>query len=395
MKSTRRKILKSALMAGVVMASGPLYLQPAAAEDTIKIGASFSVTGGQSSIDSPALNGAKLKAEEINAAGGVLGKKIELVIYDTKTDPTVIASSASQLINQDKVVAGVGLDDSDAVLALGPIFQAAGVPFVTPGATSPKLPDQVGSTMFLACFGDNVQAAAGAEFVLNTLNGKSVYLLRDNATEYTTLLAKFFQEAYEHAGGKIVLADDYKHGDTSFTAQITKLKALAEKPDVLYVAAQPDDIGVVVKQIRQAGLEQPIVGGDGYDTPLLLSVGGKAANNVYFTTHAFMAENSTEGIVKFYNAYKAAYNTVPENAFAALGYDTVGLVADAIGRAGVADPAKIRDALAATQGYKGITGSISYGPDSRVPNKTVSIIGVKDEKLYLAGEITPTWVAKP
>jgi branched-chain amino acid transport system substrate-binding protein len=378
MMSTRRKILKSALMAGVVMACGPLYLQPAAAEDTIKIGASFSVTGGQSSIDSPALNGAKLKAEEINAAGGVLGKKIELVIYDTKTDPTVIASSASQLINQDKVVAGVGLDDSDAVLALGPIFQAAGVPFVTPGATSPKLPDQVGSTMFLACFGDNVQAAAGAEFVLNTLNGKSVYLLRDNATEYTTLLAKFFQEAYEHAGGKIVLADDYKHGDTSFTAQITKLKALAEKPDVLYVAAQPDDIGVVVKQIRQAGLEQPIVGGDGYDTPLLLSVGGKAANNV-----------------KFYNAYKAAYNTVPENAFAALGYDTVGLVADAIGRAGVADPAKIRDALAATQGYKGITGSISYGPDSRVPNKTVSIIGVKDEKLYLAGEITPTWVAKP
>ena len=395
MMSTRRKILKSTLMAGVVMASGLLYLQPAVAEDTIKIGASFSVTGGQSSIDSPALNGAKLKAEEINAAGGVLGKKIELVIYDTKTDPTVIASSASQLINQDKVVAGVGLNDSDAVLALGPIFQAAGVPFVTPGATSPKLPDQVGSTMFLACFGDNVQAAAGAEFVLNTLNGKSVYLLRDNATEYTTLLAKFFQEAYEHAGGKIVLADDYKHGDTSFTAQITKLKALAQKPDVLYVAAQPDDIGVVVKQIRQAGLQQPIVGGDGYDTPLLLSVGGKAANNVYFSTHAFMADDSTEGIVKFYKAYKAAYNTVPENAFAALGYDTVGLVADAISRAGAADPAKVRDALAATQGYKGITGSISYGPDSRVPNKTVSIIGVKDEKLYLAGEVTPTWVAKP
>ena len=395
MMSTRRKILRSAVVAGIAMASGPLCLQPSAAEDTIKIGASFSVTGNQSSIDAPALNGAKLKAEEINAAGGVLGKKIELVIYDTKTDPTVIASSASQLINQDKVVAGVGLDDSDAVLALGPIFQTAGVPFVTPGATSPKLPDQVGSNMFLACFGDNVQAAAGAEFVLNQLNGKTVYLLRDNATEYTTLLAKFFKEAYEHGGGKIVLADDYKHGDTSFTAQITKLKALAEKPDVLYVAAQPDDVGVVVKQIRQAGLEQPIVGGDGYDTPLLLSVGGKAANNVYFTTHAFMAEDGTEAIVKFYKAYKAAYNTVPENAFAALGYDTVGLVADAISRAGAADPAKIRDALAATQGYQGITGSISFGPDSRVPNKTVSIIGVKDDKLYLAGEVTPTWVAKP
>jgi len=395
MTSTRRIVLRSAIAAGFAVASGSLLLQPAMAQDTIKIGAPFSVTGNQSSIDGPALNGAKLKAEEINAAGGVLGKKIELVIYDTKTDPTVIASSASQLINQDKVVAGLGLDDSDAVLALGPIFQTAGVPFVTPGATSPKLPDQVGSTMFLGCFGDNVRAAAGAEFVLNKLNGKSVYLLRDNATEYTTLLAKFFQEAYEHAGGKIVLADDYKHGDTSFTAQITKLKALAEKPDVLYVAAQPDDIGVVVKQIRQAGLMQPIVGGDGYDTPLLLSVGGGAANNVYFTTHAFMSEGSTEGIVKFYKAYQAAYNTVPENAFAALGYDTVGLVADAITRAGAADPAKIRDALAATQGYAGITGSISFGAESRVPNKTVSIIGVKDDKLYLAGEVTPTWVPKP
>jgi branched-chain amino acid transport system substrate-binding protein len=353
------------------------------------------VTGGLASVEAPALNGAKLKAAEINAAGGVLGKKIELVIYDTKTDPTVIAATGSQLLNQDKVSVALAFADSDAVLAMAPQFQAAGVALVTPGATSPKLPDQVGSDMFLACFGDNVQAAAGAEFVLNTLKGKTVYLLRDNTTEYTTLLAKYFQEAYEHGGGKIVLTDDYKHGDTSFTAQITKLKALTDKPDVLYVSAQPDDIGVVVKQIRQAGITQPIVGGDGYDTPLLLSVGGKAANNVYFSTHAFMAEDSTPGIVKFYQAYKAAYGTPPENAFAALGYDTVGLIVDAIGRAGSNDPAKIRDALAATQGFKGITGTISYSPDSRVPNKTVSIIGVKDDKLYLAAEVTPTWVAKP
>jgi branched-chain amino acid transport system substrate-binding protein len=394
MTLTRRTVVGLAVSAGLAITSSALS-RPAAAEDTIKIGAPFNVTGALSSVDAPALNGAKLKAKEINDAGGVLGKKIELVIYDTKTDPTVIASTASQLINQDKVVAGLGFADSDAALALGPIFQTAGVPFVTPGATSPKLPEQVGSDMFLACFGDNVQAAAGAEYVLNKLSGKTVYLLRDNTTEYTTLLAKYFKEAYENGGGKIVLADDYKHGDTSFTAQITKLKALPTKPDVLYVSAQPDDIGVVVKQIRQAGITQPIVGGDGYDTPLLLSVGGKAANNVYFSTHAFMSEDSTPGIVKFYQAYKAAYNTPPENTFAALGYDTLGLIADAITRAGAADPAKIRDALAATQGYQGITGSISFAPDSRVPTKTVSIIGVKDDKLFLAAEVTPTFVAKP
>ena len=394
MNTTRRNVVGLAVMAGFAIASGALVV-PAAAEDTIKIGAPFNVTGGLSSVEAPALNGAKLKAKEINDAGGVLGKKIELVIYDTKTDPTVIASTGSQLLNQDKVSVAVGFADSDAVLALAPQFQTAGVPLVTPGATSPKLPDQVGDVMFLACFGDNVQAAAGAEFVLGKLNAKTVYLLRDNTTEYTTLLAKYFKEAFENGGGKIVLADDYKHGDTSFTAQITKLKALPEKPDVLYVSAQPDDIGVVVKQIRQAGITQPIVGGDGYDTPLLLSVGGKAANNVYFSTHAFMAEDSTPGIVKFFQDYKAAYGTAPENAFAALGYDTVGLVVDAIARAGSAEPAKIRDAIAATQDYKGITGAISYSQGSRVPDKTVSIIGVKDDKLYLASEVTPTWIAKP
>jgi branched-chain amino acid transport system substrate-binding protein len=395
MSLTRRDMLKLGAASGIAIAAGAAWPGSARADDTIKIGAPFNVTGGLSSLDAPALNGAKLKAKEINAAGGVLGKQIELVVYDTKTDPTVIASSASQLINQDKVPVAFGFTDSDSALALGPIFQQAGVPFVTPGATSPKLPEQVGSDMFLACFGDNVQAAAGAEFVLGKLGGKTAYLLRDNSTEYTTLLAKYFEAAYSHGGGQILLKDDYKSGDKSFTAQITKLKALVQKPDVVYIAAMPDDIGLVVKQMRQAGVMQPIVGGDGYDTPLLLSVGGKAADDVYYSTHAYMAEDSTPGIVKFYKDYQAAYGTPPENAFAALGYDTLGLVVDAISRAGAADPAKIRDALAATQGYKGITGSISFRPGIRVPDKTVTIIGVKDEKLYLASEVTPSWISAP
>ncbi len=379
--------------AGLALAAG--LITSAAFADTIKIGAPFNVTGALSSLDAPALNGAKLKIKEINDAGGVLGEQLELVVYDTKTDPTVIASVASQLVNQDKVPVALGFTDSDSVLALGPIFQQAGIPFVTPGATSPKLPDQVGTDIFLACFGDNVQAAAGAEFVKGKLNGKNVYLLRDNSTEYTTLLAKYFEDAFTHDGGTIVGKDDYKSGDKSFTAQITKLKASGTKPDVIYVAAMPDDIGLVVKQMRQAGVMQPIVGGDGYDTPLLVQVGGKASDDVYYSTHAYMATYSTPGIQKFYKDYKAAYGTDPENAFAALGYDTVGLIADAIKRAGAADPAKIRDAIAATDGYAGITGSITYPKDTRVPAKTVTMIGVKDEKLFLGGEVKPTYIAAP
>ena len=386
--------LHTAFAMGLSLAVG-VAASTALAADTIKIGAPFNVTGALSSLDAPALNGAKLKVKEINDAGGVLGKKLELVVYDTKTDPTVIASVASQLINQDHVPVAIGFTDSDSVLALGPIFQQSGIPFVTPGATSPKLPEQIGNEVFLACFGDNVQAAAGAEFVMKQLKGKNVYLLRDNSTEYTTLLAKYFDEAFGHDGGKIIGTDNYKSGDKSFTAQITKIKASATKPDVIYVSAMPDDIGLIVKQMRQAGIMQPIVGGDGYDTPLLTQVGGKASNDVYYSTHAYMATDSTPGIQKFYKDYKAAYGTDPENAFAALGYDTVGLVADAITRAGAADPAKIRDAIAATDGFAGITGSISYPKDMRVPAKTVTMIGVKDEKLFLAGEVKPTYIAAP
>lgn len=396
MTSTTSIKRRTLLAAGVGLAAIMAAPFAANAADTIKIGAPFNVTGALSSLDAPALNGAKLKAKEINDAGGVDGKKIELVIYDTKTDPTVIASVASQLLNSDKVPVAMGFTDSDSALALGPIFQQAGVPFVTPGATSPKLPEQVGTDMFLACFGDNVQAAAGADFVLNKLKAKKVYLLRDNSTEYTTLLAKYFDEAFTHGGGTIVARDDYKSGDKSFTAQITKLKALSDKPDVLYVSAMPDDIGLIVKQMRQAGVTQPIVGGDGYDTPLLIQVGGSAANDTYYSTHAYMAtEGSTDAIKKFYTDYKAAYGTDPENAFAALGYDTVGLIADAVKRAGSDDPAKIRDAIAATKNFPGITGSITYPEGSRVPQKTVTMIGVKDDKLMLAAEITPSFIPEP
>src|SRR3954447_8714080 len=285
-----------------------------AAGDTIKIGAPANLTGALSSLDQPTLNGEKLKAKEINDTGGVLGKQIELVVYDTKSDPTVIASVGSQLVNQDKVPVIAAFTDSDSVLAMGPIAEQAGIPFVTPGAPSPQLPDQVGKNIFLACFGDNVQAAAGAGFLPKNLHAQNAYLIADNSTEYTTLLASYFKQAFEHEGGKLLGEDYYKSGDRSFAAQITKLKALGTKPDAVYIAAMPDDIGLVVKQMRQSGITQPIVGGDGYDTPLLLSVGGDAANGVYYSTHVFMAEDSTPAIQKFYQAYQQAYGTAPETA---------------------------------------------------------------------------------
>jgi branched-chain amino acid transport system substrate-binding protein len=365
-----------------------------AADETIRIGMPANLTGDLSSLDGPMVSGAKLKAQQINAAGGVLGKMLELVIVDTRTDRATVAAEGKQLIAR-RPAAIVAYTDSDSVLTLGPLAQEAGIPFVTPGATSPKLPGEIGDALFLACFGDNVQAAAGAEFLHRTLRARTVYLLSDTTNVYTTLLSSYFKQAFAHDGGTILLEDTYKADDVSIASQIARLLALPAKPDALYVAALPDDIGPLVKQLRAAGVNQPIVGGDGYDTPLLLGIGGAAANDVYFSTHVYMAEDGTDAVKAFYAAYKAAYGRAPENAFAGLGYDAVGLVAQAIAKAGSAEPTKIRATLATTENFAGITGTVSYRPGSRIPDKSVAIIGVKDGRLSLAAELTPSWVPAP
>ena len=366
------------------------------ANDPIKIGVIYNVTGGQASLDVPSYNGAKLAVKEVNAAGGIMGRQIQIVFYDGKTDATVIGNSATQLVETDKVVAMMGFSDSDMTLAAAPIAAKAGVIFVTSGATSPKLPDQVPDYLFLACFGDNVQAAAGAEYAFNTLKYKSVYLLTDQGSEYTKLLSKYFKERYIEMGGQVILEDSYQTGDKDFSAQITKLKGAATQPDFLYIAAQPDDIGTIIKQFRDSGIDKAIMGGDGYDTPLLVQIAGKGATNVYFSTHSLMDKDlGTDPVKKFMNAYLAEYKNLPENAFAGLGYDTMKLILDAVKRANSTDPKAIRDALATTKDLPGVTGILSYVGGSRVPQKGVSIILIKDGKLTLGAEVVPAKVPAP
>jgi branched-chain amino acid transport system substrate-binding protein len=364
--------------------------------NTIKIGMLFNMTGSQASLDAPSANGANLAAKELNAAGGVLGKQIQLVAFDGKSDAATIGTAATQLAQTDKVVAMFGFSDSDMVMAAAPTAAKAGVVFVTSGATSPKLPEQVPDYLYLACFGDNVQAAAGAEYAVDTLKAKTVYLLIDKGMEYTLLLGKYFKERFVELGGTVVLEDNYQTGDKDFSAQITKLKGQKAKPDMLYIAAGPDDVGTIVKQFRDAGVKSPIMGGDGYDTPLLVQVAGKGAENVYFTTHSLMDPKlGTDAVKKFIAAYQAEFKVPPENAFAGLGYDTVKLLADSIKRAGSADPKAIRKALQATKDLPGVTGAITYQEGSRIPQKGVTVILVKDGTFTLAQEVVPQKVPQP
>jgi branched-chain amino acid transport system substrate-binding protein len=394
-----RKVVGALLSVGLIACAAVASLAGVAnAQDPIRIGGGFALTGAESALDVPAYNGATLAVEEINAAGGINGQPLEMITHDSQYDMAVTAQTARQYVEEDDVVAVIGFTDSDSVLAAGPIIDEAGIPFITVGATSPKLPDQVGTKSdmtYLASFGDNVQAAAGAEYAYKEF-GDTAYLLWDNGVEYTTLLADYFKSRFTELGGSIALEDSYPTEATDFSAQIAKVAALPEQPDFYYIAAMPYNVGPVVKQMRDAGLTGPIVGGDGYDTPDLVAVAGPASDNVFFTTHALMdAQGGTEPIKAFMAAYEARWGHPVENAFAALGYDTVRLLADVITRAGSTDPAALKAAIEATNAFPGITGSITLTPEAHVPQKGVTIIAVKDGAFTLGAEVVPESVPAP
>ena len=353
----------------------------------IKLGALYNLTGGMSSIDAPAFDGAKLKAKEINQAGGLLGgRSIDIIAIDTKTDPMAAAAGAQDILFKG-VVAGFGYGDTNFVLAAAPLFQKNGVPFVTSGATHPELPQWVGDYFFMVPFGDDDQSYAIADYAYNKLGARNIVVWTDNSMDFTTALSKFFMDRFTRLGGKIVLENSFMAGDQDFSVLIASLKTATPKPDAVFIAAVPSEAGLTVRQIREAGLNLPIVSGDGFDTELITSVPGpKLANNVFFSTHTYRGDHRPE-VLAFIEAYQKAYGREPENAFAALGYDTVGLIADAITRAGSTDGVKLKEALAGTRDYQGVTGKIAYTRPSRVPAKAVSIIGVHNGQY----KVEQTW----
>ncbi len=373
------------LCAVVAWVTAPVGAQP----QTVKIGALFNVTGGMSSIDAPGLNGAKLAVKEWNARGGVLGRRIELAAEDGKTDQTTVANAMSKLINVERVVAVGGLNDSTFALAAGPIAQKAKVPFVIAGATLPNLPDQIGDYAFMVPFTDDAQAFVGAIYTVKTLKARRVWVMTDKAYDYTLTLTKFYKQKLLELGGVVVAEDVYQSGDKDFSAQITRLRRISPPPDALFISAVPDDIGLIVRQIRSAGIRIPIVGGDGYDTELLVTIPGKAlADNIYFTTHVSLTSKAAV-VANFVKAYTKEYGRGPENAFAALGYDTFNLLLDAIRRAGRPDPAAIKAALEQTRGFRAVTGTISYEGGRHVPKKSVTVIKVVKGEFQFATETTP------
>lgn len=365
--------MRSILTASVVAMAA--MLGTASAQETIKIGALYNLTGGMSSLDGPSLKGAQLAAKQINEAGGLLGRQIELIAPDGQTDQQETAIAAQRVLSEG-VVAGFGQSDTTFVMAAAPLFQEAGIPFLTSGATHPELPQWVGEYMFMTAFGDDDQSYAIADYAFDELGTRRVAVWTDNSMDFTRALSRFFIERFEEKGGEIVGQDIFMMGDTDFSAQIARLAAIDPAPDAVFVSAIPSEAGLSVRQIREQGLDITIISGDGFDTQLVSTVPGpELANDVYFSTHTYLGDDRPE-VQQFIDDYQAEYGIEPENSFAPLGYDALNLLADAIRRADSVEPAAIRDALAETRGFQAVTGEISYTRETMVPPKPISIISV-------------------
>jgi branched-chain amino acid transport system substrate-binding protein len=363
----------------------------------IVIAGIFGVTGDLGPFDGPGSKGAQLAANQVNAAGGVNGRKINFSVQDYKSVvPTAVnlAKHVTVDLNADAVV---GFADPAAAIPAGEQVQMARRIFVTYGATAPKIPDTVGDLAFLSCFGDNVQASAAAEFALRKF-GKTAAVIWDNSAAYTQGLRTYFTSTFSAIQGTILIDLPFD-GSTvmDLSPYIAMVQALPTPPSFIYLPVAPPGPSPeqAVMQIRGKGLMMPIIGADAYDDGMLPTI-GSAANNVYYTTHAWLDPSTQDSTVKaFITAYNAAYKTAPENVFAALGYDAVKLLADAIGRAGSTQPDALKQALGSTSQFAGVTGLISYHAPSRVPLKGVTVVGIQSQMTMLSDEFVPQHVPVP
>ena len=374
-------------MAALVVSAGAR-----AAEGTVVLGAVYNLSGPQAAFDRPSYRGAELAVLQANAKGGVLGKPVDLLLADPGSDLQAAAEQTRRLVEENPALSAVfGLSDSGMVLAAAPAAAGQGLAFVTSGATSPRLPGQVPEALFLACFGDNVQAAAAADYAFITLGARTASILYDSSKIYTTLLQGYFRTRFERLGGTIVSVESYP----ATGAPDGVPQGLAAADVVFLSAEQPEEAAAWIGRLRAAGFAVPILGGDGYASSEEWAK-HPGVKDVYFTTHAYLGpDNPDPAVRKFVEDYRTANDGRSPDSFAALGYDTAGLLLAAIRKAGGADPAQVLTSLSRLTDYRGVTGTISYGEGRRIPQKSVTILEIRDGALRFVEEVRPENVPAP
>ena len=352
-------------------------------DNEIVIGEYSSLTGTTATFGQSTHNGIMLALDEINQAGGLLGKRVRIITEDTQSRPEEAAAVVTKLINRDKVKAVLGEVASSRSLAAAPICQSNQIPMVSPSSTNPEVTKK-GDYIFRVCFIDPFQGAVLAKFAMNSIKVKRVAILKDVKNDYSVGLAEFFSKIYKDLGGEIVGEQAYSEGDTDFKAQLTALKEL--RAEAILVPGYYTEAALIVKQARELGIKAAFIGGDGWDSQKLIEIGGDSMNNCYYSNH-YTADDTSPAVQNFVAKYKARFNQTPD-ALAALGYDAANIVFDAIKRAGNTEGPKIRDALASTKGFLGVTGQISIDSE-RNANKSAVIIEIKDNKIAYRETVNP------
>ncbi|MFZ5989607.1 MAG: ABC transporter substrate-binding protein [Bacillota bacterium] len=357
-------------------------------QNEVKIGLNFELSGGAASYGSDTVDGILMAFEEINAAGGVLGKEITYVKLDNKTDPAEATSVATRLATKDKVSAILGPATTGATKATIPVADKNKVPVISGSATADDVTvDSKGvkEYAYRICFNDSFQGTVMANFASNNLNAKSAVILMDNSSDYGKGLAKTFKETFTKNGGAIVAEEAFVKDEKDFNAILTKIKD--KQFDILLISGYYNEAGLIIKQARALGIDKPVLGGDGLDSPVLAELAGKSAlNKVYFSNH-YSSLDKDPVIVKFMGEFKKKFNKEP-NAFNALGYDLGYFIADAVKRAGSSDSVKIKEALDATKEFKGVTGKFSID-ENHNPVKTAVVIELKDGEQASAVKVEP------
>jgi branched-chain amino acid transport system substrate-binding protein len=351
--------------------------------DTIKVGEFASMTGSEASFGQSSHKGTELAIEDLNAAGGVLGKKFELIMEDDQSQAGQPATVVRKLISRDGVVAILGEVASSRSLEAAPICQQNQIPMISPSSTNPKV-TQVGDYIFRVCFIDPFQGTVMANFALHTLHLKNVAVLTDVKSDYSLGLAKFFKEGFIAGGGAISTEQNYSGGDKDFNAQLTSIKAA--NPDGIFVPGYYTEVGLIALQAKQLGITVPIFGGDGWESSALVSIGGTALEGDYYSTH-FSPEDTAPAVQEFVKKFKAKYNETPD-AMAALGYDSAMILAAAIKTAGTTDGPKVRDALAATKDFQGVTGKTTIDAN-RNASKPAVILTIKNGEFKYVETVAP------
>jgi branched-chain amino acid transport system substrate-binding protein len=378
-----RRTVVLTLGVAVMLAAGCKKQQQQDAS-TIVLGHVASMTGDTATFGTSADKGIRLALDEINQAGPILGKKLEVITEDDSSKPDEAKTATEKLINREHVVAILGEIASSRSIQMAPVCQDAKIPMLSPGSTNPKV-TQTGDYIFRACFIDPFQGQAMADFAVKNLKAKKYAVLYAANSDYSVGLRDYFKQAADKLGASETVESSYaEKSDVDFRSQLTKIRD--SNPDVVVATGYYEEAGKIAKQARELGIKVPIIGGDGWDSDKLIQIGGEALDGCYFTNHYAPDEDRPE-VKSFVAAFKAKYNEIPD-AMAILGYDAMKLMADAIKRTGSTEGPRIREALAATKDFPGAAGKITIDAD-RNAKKPIVVVGITDKKLHFVAAVNP------